>query len=197
MAEFGDMPELIADGTMELSRFLYDHERRMFINGSSEHPLLADSTYRGIHVMDDALVPILEIPQVPLLMNVFGNFVSTPKFFTWLTKMDIKAVFDETAGVIRDTHSELTGIKNKSKDRSLSAWNARLGFTNKGHVLLQTVGNTAQLGVSADSHDIGYKEWGTGYSTYELHNNDWRAQTVSLLAGLGHLAARCEAETKI
>lgn len=195
MPVFGEMPELIADGTIELSRFSYNHERREFTNGASQYPLLGEDTYKGLLFIDCATVPVEEIPSVPVLTNIFGNQVTTPKFYTWLRDMDDESILDETAVVIHEAFSELRGVNLGATERGVSHMSADVNFLREGHLFLQTVGNCACLGVSVDSHVVDYNEWGSGYAAYEFHNIDFPAQHISLLAGLGHLAALCEADS--
>jgi len=197
MAEFGEMPELIADGTIELTKLSYDHTASMFTIGDMQLALRDENIYDALVFGRGADTMPNDVPGIPVFIGTFGSPVTTPKFYSWLTGIETKKVFDETATVIRDTFSAVHNVTINSSDRGGSVFGADVYFLRPGHLSLQTIGNCACLGVSVGSMIVDYEEWDRGYAAYEFHNIDWPAQYISLMAGLGHLAALCEAETKI
>lgn len=192
MSENNYARELLQD--VGAKRFAYDHEKREFTIGS-----------RRVSVADAGKNTVLLTPDIddesvdadPMLASVMWNHVMYPGMYDWLNDHFSNEVADETVGVMVDVFADLRPDLDISKYYRGTAVDQLLGFSavrsrsEHPHVTLTVLGNCACYGVSVDGV-FGYHDWSSKFAGFEMHNIDAPEQSVSLQAGLGHLAFKAE-----
>lgn len=195
MAEFGDLPEIMTVAEFGLRELIYDQKRKMFSIGGEDHDVVSHDLYRNLLFPTGSQPPDEELPRKAVLLNDFGNPITTPRFFRWLTTGNRVGIFHETSDVMRDVFEKLQGEKLKGKlHERMDPFGFSCSFIREGHMTLSVLGNCACLGTNPDGHFVDWREWETGFAEYEFHNIDMPHQRISLLAGLGHLALICGSE---
>ncbi len=199
MPKFGEMPAIFLEIAEEFKEFAYVHDQQIFVVGGVEHGLTTLDLLDKLEYPQGHKVGIDNLPNIPMALDVFGHPISTPRFFSWATKMDTSVVFTSTRTVMREVFGTIIG-KKLSSDTEDAAAGMGFGasFIREGHINLSVLGSCACIGPRVDGHTVDYHEWETGYAEYEVHNIDAEVQFISLYAGIGHMARLCaESDTPI
>ncbi|MGH7237002.1 MAG: hypothetical protein ACREGF_00515 [Candidatus Saccharimonadales bacterium] len=196
MSRFGQLPEIFEYVDPEFRAFTYDSGQRNFSVGGETLALDSPDLEHDLLFPPGKPITAAELLNVPTVFDVSGHPITTPKLFSWLSRPDASGYFQQTADVMRDAFSELDNIKlNTRQHKAIKLMGFSCSFLREGHVTLTVLGSCACLGTDplgdlVDSHD-----WDTGFVEMAFHNADTPTQYISLLAGLGHLATLCKAES--
>lgn len=176
------------------NRFEYDSERGVFLVSEREvtPAELADLEGRELAaaetLMDEELDDVLQYP----VAHTSTHPLMLPKLHQWLnTNCDNRTLFDETREVMRAVFVALRPDMDyvDSNPGGFIGFNVQRVGGEYPHLLFQTLGNCACMGVEALG-PFGRRFWSGGVAYFTNHNVDTHAQRVSLLAGLGHIARR-------
>lgn len=182
--------ELASRGYLETARFAYDRDAASFL--VNDQPLALDAIAASPVLLGDTVNESLtQVSPAELSSLNLTDFslLSTPRFFDWLMTADGMRAVRGVPEVIHQVFNAVHDVKTPYRGRdSLHGFGA--AYLREGHVIVNTIGSCACLGVKVDGHIVNYNEWESKYAEYEFHNleKSFPAQTISLLAGLGHLA---------
>ncbi|MDZ7786222.1 MAG: hypothetical protein U5L95_03815 [Candidatus Saccharibacteria bacterium] len=188
MSTFETMPTMLAEAQLtDFGEFYYDaNNQDFFIAG--EVVAMADKD-----VYNCLLSPMPEKSaeisrEVGAFITSFGTIITTPLVHKWLRLNGEETNFNDVNNVLRYVFEE----KLDKQDDDTSVGGQLYGFSShfvrEGQVRLSVTGDCACCGPNLFGTFVEEHEWETGFAEYELHNIDFPAQHVALLAGLGHLA---------
>lgn len=196
MNEFGGLTPTLEQVDMELHPLFYEHGSRLFVVGGQELALDDPDLERQLHFTEGGGVDKREITKYPVLLGVWGNPLTTPKFYTWLAESGRAADFTGTSKVMKEVFEEVHGQELKGRHHDeMHPLGFSAGLLREGHINLTVLGSCACLGTNPDGHIVDWNEWDSGFTELAFHNIDSKPQMVSIMAGLGHLALRCAEDT--
>lgn len=175
--------------------FSYDADLKSFKVGE-QHVALEDYSEfvpaLTTPISENAALALIE--ESTLLLNNFDTHYQMPHMYEWLMTRSNK-VWDEASKavveIMMDAYVDVSGVK-KSVLQKGTFMGFGLGLTRPGHPVFNVIGNCACYGSSPYGSLFDEDCWSDGFSEYELHNIDGRAQLVALHAGAGALAAMVE-----
>lgn len=181
---------MLEEPGLELYPLYYHREDKSFSIADREIPVSSESYKETLFPSGNA-VESYEIPDHPVHLGIFGNPITTPRFYDWLIANSTADNLLETKFVMQEVFEELRGAKLEGKPSAASLtspFGFEAYFLRPGHLLLQVIGNCACLGTNPDGYIVDYHEWDSRYAEYTFHNIDTESQRISLLSGLGHLS---------
>lgn len=193
MNKFGELTPTLQEVDVKLRSLYYEHDERLFVVGGIECEVADEDLETQFQFGEGEPVQKENINNHPVLLGVWGNPITTPKFYEWLKNNDaLMTDFQQTAQVMKEVFEDVSQEKlsGKHQDR-MHPLGFSAGLQREGHVNLSVLGNCACLGTNPDGHLVDWHEWDSGYTELSLHNIDTKPQYVSIMAGLGHLALRC------
>lgn len=180
----------------------YKHDEKVFLLDGNEIKLEDFNPYKLFNFLVDLLdidvqdpdfefpdgIDVEEMLDHPLLVGIsLATIITGPSFAEYIAQNRGK-ITKEIPVIIKEAFEIVNGQLTQIET---DGFRGHLGFDAniniEGNLTLQTLGDCACLGVDPNGQFI-LEGTENGFSTYGLHNNDALTQTVSLYAGLGHIA---------
>lgn len=187
-----ELPRVLSPERSDTFPFFYNANSSKFnINGQSfginDEDLALNLAFSSVPNIAN-----VDIPKFPAVIYWCG-ILTTPKFYNWIEENFTEQLKKDVCNVIAEVVAALTDSNMKQNVRKADAlFGFSLSKIRQGQVILTTIGHCACLCPKVEGHIVDYNEWGTKFTEYEFHNAlDFPAQTISLLAGIGHLAMLC------
>lgn len=183
----------------EATSFAYSHEAKQFSIGTRDVTIEAAVHNPRLLTTRSLATDHLDDPadKDPMLAVALWHHVSYPSMYDWLDERFDAAMADETVEVMIDAFGAADPSiprKHLRPDKGgFMGFSAERTRSEHPHVSLTVLGNCACLYASVSGF-IGEHDWDSKFTNYEMHNVDTPVQTVSILAGLGHLASRAAKE---
>ncbi len=162
--------------------FSFDSDRRLFLAGEAEFRIHDNLEHDMFHALRSAsgLYPE-DLRPVPLARSYSGEVYALPPMMrAYPTPEAAKKTARSVTKVMRDVFAELTGdTLPQNQFRCWVSPNRPANFRLLG---------SPELHAMAEGH-IGEAGWAFHYYEYGTNNADLPEYEVTLLAGIGHLAA--------
>lgn len=176
MSRFGQLPESFEYADPEFRAFTYDCGQRNFSIGGDTLALDSSDLEYALLFPSGKPITATELLNFPAGLY-FGHPITTPKLFSWLSRPDASAHFQQTADVMRDAFSELDKIKLTTRQhKAMNLMGFSCSLIREGHVTLTVLGNCACLGTDPCGDLVDEHDWDTGFVELAFHNADTPTQ---------------------
>lgn len=179
---------------------IYDHNTRSLKVGDKclvlDRPDMATEQnlfelspeYIGWEETEQAIARAKKLDGSMVLLSATIEPITTPEFNDWLFYDDRSKEMAETTEVIAEVFDKLYGNLPEFVKEARGGFMSFSALRIDSGLGLTTFGNCACLGPNPSGYYFRHEELAEGWREYAWHNNDTATQTLSLLAGMGHIA---------
>lgn len=137
-----------------------------------------------------------------LLITPDERILMMPTLYKWLQEKVVgprlHLLKTQLTDTLADAYASVSGEKPRQLPEDSSRWGFGMGFVgniHSEHPEFVIPGHNVSMGIAVNG-EFGRDGWEEKFAEFEMHNSDWSAQRVALMAGAGALSYLRDAEIR-